>query len=851
MNELHPSYVPLQYPLLHPNGEDGYRTQIKHRGVEDDDGSKRPYTTMREWFAYMIQDRVGQFSKTLYSRRLFQQLLVDGYTMIESERLCFIRSKQKELRRHDSGTVVKKLDVNLDNRSVVPYNKKLLKRYQAHINVEWCNQGSSIKYLFKYINKGPDRATMYFSNSGEDEKNTNRNVDEIKEFYDCRYISACEASWRIFAFDVHYRIPAVMRLPFHLPGKQQVIYGTEDDIDNVLEKTDTVASSMFELWMKCNSVDREARKLTYSEFPTKFVWHDKPRGWQRRKKGFSIGRIHAVSPALGEAYFLRVLLNRVIGPKTFEEIHTVNGHTYPTFRDTCYSLGLLDDDTEYIEGIEEASIAGTGAYLRSLFATMLSTDSLSRPEHVWNSTWKLLSDDILYRQRKLLKSLGKTYLWKTLSSAIRSQGNIVLNVASSGIASLLLSGGWTAHSRFHIPINLNEDSSCVMERGSDEAELLEKTKLIICDEAPMTHKHAFQALDKSCNDVLKSNLLFGGKVVVFGGDFRQILPVIKKGSRQQIVNASLCSSYIWHHCRVLKLTRNLRLTIGQPSADIEETKKFSKWLLDIGEGKVGGPNEGTAKIEISIDLLIEQCDDPIIKLIQFVYPDILNSSQDPTYFQQRGLLAPTNDVVHEINDRLLELFPGDPVEYLSSVSVAKSNYIDGNVDPTLYSTEILNSLKISGLPNHKLMLKVGVPVMLLRNIDQKKGLCNDTRLQVVSLGTHVIEVKILLGNNNGERISIPRIAMTPSDKNIAFTFTRRQYPLSVCFAMTINKSQGQSLSRVGLYLKNDVFSHRQLYIALSRVTSKKGLKILILDKNGNQTNKTTNVDFKEIFSYLK
>ncbi|XP_076912145.1 uncharacterized protein LOC143570361 [Bidens hawaiensis] len=688
-----------------------------------------------------------------------------------------------------------------------------------------------------------------------------------------------------------------MSLPFHLPGKQQVIYGTEDDIDNVLEKTDTVASSMFELWMKCNSVDREARKLTYSEFPTKFVWHDKPRGWQRRKTGFSIGRIHAVSPAFGEAYFLRVLLNRVKGPKTFEEIHTVNDHTYPTFRDACYSLGLLDDDTEYIEGIEEASITGTA----------------SRPEHVWNSTWKLLSDEIIYRQRKLLKSpdlqltedqiknltlleiqkilqqnnssltryetmsfpdeeslsvinnclvldeqsydqqtertefenlftsitseqktifdiitkdvqqnkggvffvyshggTGKTYLWKTLSSAIRSQGNIVLNVASSGIASLLLSGGRTAHSRFHIPINLNEDSSCVMERGSDEAELLEKTKLIIWDGAPMTHKHAFQALDKSCKDVLKSNSLFGGKVVVFGGDFRQILPVIKKGSRQQIVNASLCSSYIWHHCRVLKLTRNLRLTIGQSMADIEETKKFSKWLLDIGEGKVGGPNEGTAKIEIPDDLLIEQCDDPIIKLIQFVYPDILNISQDPTYFQQRGLLAPTDEVVHEINDRLLELFPGDPIEYLSSDLVAKSDYIDGNVDPTLYSTEILNGLKISGLPNHKLMLKVGVPVMLLRNIDQKKGLCNGTRLQVVSLGTHVIEVKILSENNTGERISIPRIAMTPSDKNIAFTFTRRQYPLSVCFAMTVNKSQGQSLSRVGLYLKNDVFSHGQL-----------------------------------------
>ncbi|XP_076932756.1 uncharacterized protein LOC143598422 [Bidens hawaiensis] len=327
----------------------------------------------------------------------------------------------------------------------------------------------------------------------------------------------------------------------------------------------------------------------------------------------------------------------------------------------------------------------------------------------------------------------------------------------------------------------------------------------------MTHKDAFQALDKACKDVLKSKSLFGGKVIVFGGDFRQILPI---------------------------------------SANIEETKKFSKWLLAIGEGKVGGPNESTAKIEIPDDLLIEQCDDPTIKLIQFVYLDILNSSQDPTYFQQKGLLAPTNEVVHEINDRLLEFFPDDPVKYLSSDSVAKSDYMHGNVNPTLYSTEILNYLKISGLPNHKLILKFGVPVMLLRNID-KKGLCNDTMLQVVSLDTHVIEVKILSGNNTGERISIPRISLTPSDKNIAFTFTIRQHPLSVCFAITINKSQGQSLGSVGLYLKNDVFSHGQLYVALSRVTSKKGVKILILDKNDKQAKKTTNVVFKEFFSYLK
>ncbi|XP_076923251.1 uncharacterized protein LOC143585322 [Bidens hawaiensis] len=307
-------------------------------------------------------------------------------------------------RRRDSGQFVQKGDIQLDNRSVVPYNKYLIKRYQAHINVEWCNQASSIKYLFKYINKGPDRATVYFSKNDTQADVEQPVVDEIKQFYDCRYLSASEAAWRIFGYDVHYRMPSVTRLPFHLPGQQHVVYGADDDLDNVLEKVESVSSSMFTAWMKCNQKYANACKLSYVEFPTEFVWHALPRRWEPRKSGFFIGRIHPVSPAAGEAYFLRILLNKVKGPRSFEEIRTVNGRLQPSFRDACYSIGLLEDDQEYIEAIEEASHSSLGHGVRMLFATMLSTDSLSRPEHVWINTWKWLSDDILYNQRRLLKS---------------------------------------------------------------------------------------------------------------------------------------------------------------------------------------------------------------------------------------------------------------------------------------------------------------------------------------------------------------------------------------------------------------------------------------------------------------
>ncbi|XP_035841564.1 uncharacterized protein LOC110920086 [Helianthus annuus] len=295
-------------------------------------------------------------------------------------------------RRRDSGHTVIKSGVRLDNRNVVPYNKRLLKRYQAHINVEWCNQAGSVKYLFKYINKGPDMATTVVS-SDTSSTIKEKPKDEIKEYYDCRYISACEASWRIFSNEVHYRYPVVMRLPFHLPGQQNVVYGADDDIDNVLSKP-SIASSIFMQWMKLNETNKDARKLTYVEFPSKFVWILKDRCCQ------CVGRIHSVSPALGEPYFLRILLNKVKGPRSFEEIRTVNGQLFPTFRDACYAMGLLDDDNEYVEAIKEASFEGHAGYLRALFATLLLSNTLSRPEFVWENTWKYLADDIVYRRQK-------------------------------------------------------------------------------------------------------------------------------------------------------------------------------------------------------------------------------------------------------------------------------------------------------------------------------------------------------------------------------------------------------------------------------------------------------------------
>ncbi|XP_052201712.1 uncharacterized protein LOC127807714 [Diospyros lotus] len=300
----------------------------------------------------------------------------------------------------DNGRTVNRNGIDLDNRFVVPHNRQLLMKYDAHINVEWCNQSRSIKYLFKYVHKGHDRVTASFYQSVDKDGNK-KEVDEIKIYYDCRYISPCEAAWRIFGFDIHFRDPPVEYLSFHLPDQQSVIFSDYDPIQNVMNHP-TIRHSMFTEWMEANKKYEWAKELTYVEFPTKFVWNNSGREWQPRKKGFSIGRMFYVAPGTGELYCLRTLLNIVRGATTYDDIKTVNGVVYSSFRDACYALGLLNDDKEYIDGIMEASQWGTTHSLRNLFATLLTSDSLSRPEYVWSKCWQYLSDDILYRRRSVL-----------------------------------------------------------------------------------------------------------------------------------------------------------------------------------------------------------------------------------------------------------------------------------------------------------------------------------------------------------------------------------------------------------------------------------------------------------------
>jgi len=402
---------------------------------------------------------------------------------------------------------------------------------------------------------------------------------------------------------------------------------------------------------------------------------------------------------------------------------------------------------------------------------------------------------------------GKTFVSNTICNRLRGNGEIVLCVASSGIASLLLNGGRTVHSRFKVPININETTTCAISKGSPLAELLCRTSLIIYDEATMHHHFIPEAIDRLLRDICDKDMLFGGIPVLFSGDWRQCLPVIPRGSRQEVTGACLTRSYLWRSAKVLYLTVNMRLGLE------DRDREFAKWLLEVGEGKHASA-DGTVKLPPSV-----RCGDSIENLFTSIYPN-LNRPQEDSYFAERAILTSRNAEVKELNEQLLSRFPGELKTYNGADSIQTEEGVNLEADVAqMYQPEFLASLDASGLPLSKLQLKLGVPVMVLRNLDPANGLCNGTRGVVINMSQHVIEIRITSGDFRGNTAFIPRIILDSTEGDFPFKLRRCQFPLRLAFAMTINKSQGQSLTYTGLDLRIPVFSHGQLYVALSRCTS--------------------------------
>ncbi|XP_075500131.1 uncharacterized protein LOC142538719 [Primulina tabacum] len=816
-----------------------------------------------------------------------------NYPKEYSEAIKFGTNSYPIYRRRNDNHVINIRGSQLDNRWVVPYNPYLLAKFNCHINVEICSTIQAVKYIYKYIYKGHDK--ILYTLLGDEHDHI---IDEAKNFQAARWISPPESIWRIFDFDLNNVHPAAICLPIHLENEQVVTFAANQSLFSIVNNP-TFKKTMLTQFFFMNKYNSYAQSLNclYVEFPEYFTWHNDSKEWEPRKKTEVIGRIFSCRPSDCEKFYLKLLLMRVRKPSSFKDLRTVNEVTFTTFREAALTLGLIESDNTAEMCIAEASCYLMPHALRQLFATVLVFCCPKNPPQLWlkfqdflskfhdflskfqdflsedfarnkaltpkmishkvldivdnylHSMGKKLEDffhtskdvgldfndrlvkdlqsernicipkedllaveqlntkqksaytQILYHVRNELASAffidgpggtGKTFLYRALLATIRSNGDIAIATATSGVAASLLPGGRTSHSRFKIPLEESNIKSCSISKQSTLATLIRLAKLIIWDEATMARRDVIEKFNEMLQDIMKSNLLFGDKA-----------------------------------------PKNMRAL---------SDSLFSSWLLKIGDG-IENTNENN-EIQIPSRINIPFTDDitSLYALIDEVFPNINDLDSNLSSFVKRAILTARNEFVHEINDVLINKFSSVEMTYFSC---------DENTSECVIPDQeaLFHCSTPQGLPPHKLTLKINSPIILLLNINPAEGLCNGTRLLCKGFNKNVIYAEISVGTHAGKPVFIPRITLeSPHDDFSSIPFKRKQFPIRLCYAMTINKAQGQTLDFVGIYLKEPVFSHGQLYVALSRAKNIDQIKVLIRPSTPlvQSTNYTKNVVYREV-----
>jgi ATP-dependent DNA helicase PIF1 len=261
--------------------------------------------------------------------------------------------------------------------------------------------------------------------------------------------------------------------------------------------------------------------------------------------------------------------------------------------------------------------------------------------------------------------------------------------------------------------------------------------------------------------------------------------------------------------------------------NITGDQAFSNYLLDVGNGRHPILNDlGEFRTRIPEEFISKE--KGLRNFCRSVFGNLENNYQNGQWLASRAIICPTNSEVDRVNELILKEFPGEEQMYKSCDSVQENAH--------QYPLEFINRLTPSGMPPHRLLLKKHCCIMLLRNLDSVNGHTNGTRYIVNSLQPHLIEATVAYGPHAGKKLFIPRIPFIPMENTFPFTMKRVQFPVRPGFAITSNKSQGQTLEMVGILLQRQFFSHGQYYVAQSRVGSSQSLQILVDDNSHTADN---------------
>lgn len=691
-------------------------------------------------------------------------------------------------------------------------------------------------------------------------------LNEIASFISGRLLSASEAAWRLLSLKLHQEFPAVCRLDVHLPCHQMMVFDPTADPRDILDAASRQSSTLLE-WFALNRRDPRARQYKYIQIPEHYCF--KGNSWfEREKTTMAVGRMYGVSTNNAELFALRSMLDCVAGAQSFEDLTCIDGHIYPTFRQACEAYGLIHDDSEWIQSFQEMLDVRILSLkeIREQFALILinlpavnamamfqhfaldlcgcnptaesTATTLWAIQHYMRRAGRSLADsnygftlpDVNYDiqdqhddeseydqsdaavpsmelseeqqvARVTLMELidshssnvitilaragtGKSAWVHYCAAELRAQQRTSICVAASALAATGLPRGRTAHAAFNIPVPCYEDTFLVW--SADVESQIRRAACIFWDEISMVSVHVVEALNRSLKRLLKNDRAFGGKVIVFLGDFRQLPPVDNTGDGTRL-SISQCE---WFQSAVkIEFTFNFRA-----ATDLI----YASMLENIGDGEI-----------VDIEVPSSSTMDSVDSLISRVYSEGITN-----YDEKRMILAMTLDQCAAINDECINRIIGDSYMAMASDDMRACKNRD------LYPPEYIASLNFGGVPPAVLKFKKNARFMIIKNYNPP-DVCNGVLCELLSWSKFNIQVRLLSGPGERKIIMLPRcnFSILEAKSGLPFTFARWQFPIVCAYAVTIHKSQGQSLNRIGLFIEADAFVHGLIYVALSRVAS--------------------------------